>query len=143
MFATTKPDRYWSHLGLRVLIGAIVASVAIALLEGIVRGPVQYSTAALTELDRGTFSMVVTWITDFRYLADQAVYAATIFFVGAKFFETRSVLTIGFDRLDASKIVLKEPGDDNIVWIGHRYGTAVEADAIARVFAERLKESAG
>jgi len=79
---------------------------------------------------------------DIRYLADQAVYASTIFFVGAKFFETRSIFTIGFDKQDVAKISLKGPDADNIVWIGHRYATAMEAETVAEAFAERLKESA-
>jgi len=85
--------------------------------------------------------MLYTWVTDFRYLADQAIYAATIFIVGAKFIETRTILTIGFDKLDASKIKLNGPDEDNVVWIGHCYSTPLEAQAIADTFAERLKAS--
>ena len=32
--------------------------------------------------------------------------------------------------------------ENNILWIGHRYATRFEAEAVASVFAERLKESA-
>jgi hypothetical protein len=79
---------------------------------------------------------------DFRYLAEQAIYAATIFFVGAKFFEMRTLFTVGFDKMDASKVKLKGPDDDNVVWVGYRYGNRMEADAIAAAFEERLKQSA-
>jgi hypothetical protein len=79
---------------------------------------------------------------DFRYLAEQGVYAATIFLVGAKFIEMRTVFSIGFDRQDVAKIALQGPDDDNVVWIGHRYGTRIEAETVAAAFAERLKESA-
>ncbi|HUO99163.1 MAG TPA: hypothetical protein VMU01_10865 [Rhizomicrobium sp.] len=88
------------------------------------------------------WEMLSTWALDFRYLADQAIYASTIFIVGAKFIEMRTVLTIGFDKLDAGKTVLKGPDGENIVWIGHRYGTPYEAEAVAGVLAERLNESA-
>ena len=138
MFTITKPDRSWSEIGIRVLIVSIVASVVLALLDGFLKGPIllEYS-------DRhGSVVMFYTWAADFRYLADQAIYAATIFVVGAKFIETRTILTIGFDKLDATKIKLKGPDEDNIVWIGRRYGTQLEAQAIAETFAERLKESA-
>ena len=79
---------------------------------------------------------------DFRYFFEQAVYAATIFFVGAKFLETRTIMTIGFDKLDASRMTLKGPDEDNVVWIGHRYGTKLEAEVIASAFAGRLREDA-
>ena len=144
MFTMTKPQRQWSDIGLRVLVGSIIVAVVLALLDGIMKGPV--STAVVEAgYSRGgpaAFIMMSTWVVDFRYLAEQAVYAATIFFVGAKFFETRSVFTIGFDKLDAEKIRLNGPDDDNTVWIGRRYGTRLEAETVAAAFAERLKESA-
>jgi hypothetical protein len=86
--------------------------------------------------------MFETWALDFRYLADQAIYASTIFIVGAKFIETRTVLTVGFDKLDVAKVSVKGPDENNIVWIGHRYGTQFEAEAVAVAFAERLNQSA-
>jgi hypothetical protein len=147
MFTPINPQEKWSRIGLRVLIASIIAAVLIALADGILKGPISarlfgdYHTTYGTP-DTATFVMFATWLTDFRYLAEQAVYAATIFFVGAKFFETRSIFTIGFDRLDTAKIALKGPDDDNIVWIGQRYGTRLEAETVAAAFAERLKESA-
>ncbi len=132
-------------MGLKVLIGSIVAMTLLILLDGIMKGPVEVQlihSHDFSPSENAGFSMLSVWIVDFRYMAEQAIYAATIFFVGAKFFETRSILTIGFDRLDADKIVLKEPGDDNIVWIGHRYANAIEAQSVAGVIADRLKQSA-
>jgi hypothetical protein len=142
MFTPSSPSRPWSQIGLRVLIWAIVASVVLSALDGIVKGPVEASDWALSSSGRVSIIMIATWIVDIRYLADQAVYASTIFFVGAKFFETRSIFTIGFDKQDVAKISLKGPDADNIVWIGHRYATAMEAETVAEAFAERLKESA-
>ena len=140
MFSIVKPHRPWSDIGLRVLIGSIVASIVLSLFDGIFRGPIMMEYS-LTTRD-GIFVMLAYWISDFRQLAEQAVYAATIFFVGAKFFETRNIFSIGFDKLDADKLVLKGPDAENVVWIGHRYGNAVEAETIAAAFAVRLKESA-
>jgi hypothetical protein len=139
MFTTVEPKRPWSKIGLTALIWAVVASVALAILDGILRGPLELAGFASA---RGTLLMLVTWVVDFRYLADQAIYASTIFFVGAKFFETRSIFAIGFDKLDTAKISLEGPDENNIVWIGHRYGTRLEAETVANAFAERLKESA-
>jgi hypothetical protein len=145
MFTATKPTRQWSDIGLRVLIGSIIAAVTLAVLDGIVRGPVaaaelvsnRYTTTA-----NGNMNMILAWITDFRILTEQAVYAATIFFVGAKFFETRTVLSVAFDKMDAANTKLNGPDEDNTVWIGHRYGSRIEAESVAAAFAERLKESA-
>jgi hypothetical protein len=142
MFTPSNPSRPWSQIGLRALIGAIIASVILAALEGIWKGPVEASDWALSASGHVSIIMIAVWIVDLRFLAEQAIYAATVFFVGAKFFETRSVFTIGFDKQDAAKISLKGPDADNIVWIGHRYATAMEAETVAEAFAERLKESA-
>jgi hypothetical protein len=140
MFTTMKPRLPWSTVGLRVLIGSIIAAVAFALLDGIIKGPV--GMAHVGDSSHGGLIMIATWVVDFRYLAEQAVYAATIFWIGAKFIEMRTVFTIGFDRQDTARITLKGPDDDNVVWIGHRYGTRIEAETVAAAFAERLKESA-
>jgi hypothetical protein len=143
MFKIVKPQRQWSDIGLRVLIGTIVATVVLSLFDGILRGPVLIDYDLTTNTSsRLVLVMVTTWLNDFRYLAEQGVYAATLFFAGAKFFETRSIFSIGFDKLDADKVLLKGPDAENVVWIGHRYGNAIEAEAVAAAFAERLKESA-
>jgi len=134
MFILTKPDRQWSDIGIVVLIGSIIASIVLSLFEGYVR-------SNLTASMEGQAMMLSIWATDFRFLAEQGVYASTIFIVGAKFIETRSILTIGFDKLDASRIKLNGPDENNVVWIGHRYGTPLEAQAVADTFAERLKQS--
>lgn len=136
--AKAKPA--WSTIGLRVLVACIAAIVLLILLDGIMKGPIAFRYAIHD--GHGTFTMLATWIVDLRYLAEQGVYAATIFFVGAKFFETRSVFTIGFDKLDADKVVLNGPDENNVVWIGHRYPTRLEAETIAIAFEERLKQSA-
>lgn len=118
------------------MIGSIIASIVLSILDGIFKGGVYLGAYSLS------YVMVTTWIADFRFLAGQAVYAATIFIVGAKFIETRSIFTVGFDKLDVAKMTLKGPDDDNVVWIGHRYGTQLEAEAVAAAFAERLKQNA-
>ena len=48
---------------------------------------------------------------------------------------------MGFDKLDTAKVSMKGPDDDNIVCIGHRYGTRMEAEPIAATIESRLKES--
>ncbi|MBS0470397.1 MAG: hypothetical protein JSR60_04940 [Proteobacteria bacterium] len=140
MFTILKPRRKWSDIGLSVLIGSVLACVVLVIADGILHGPIAYSQTDTA--DRSVLVMLTYWVIDFRYLAEQGVYAATIFFVGAKFFETRTIFTIGFDAQDADKLSLKGPDADNIVWIGHRYANAMEAEMVAIAFAERLKQSA-
>lgn len=139
MFTVAEPQRSWSRIGILVLIGSLIASVVLAILDGILEG-ILYSL--ITSEFRGFWKTLAVWTLDFRYLADQLIYASTIFIVGAKFIEMRTVLTVGFDKLDAARTALKGPDEDNTVWLGHRYGTRLEAETVASVFAERLKESA-
>ncbi len=144
MFSLVKPNEPWSNVGLRVLVFSIIAAVALALADGVMKGPVENSLimAGRDPKSASVFVMLSTWVVDFRYLAEQAVYAATVFFVGAKFIETRTTFTVGFDKADSTKISFKGPDENNVVWIGHRYANLLEAEAVAEAFAERLKESA-
>lgn len=126
----------WSRLALKVIIGSIIASVVMAIPHGIFEGRVYGNLG-----DRMEWMTLATWCSDLRVLFDQLIYAGTIFFIGAKFIETRNIFTVGFDKLDAAKVSLKGPDDDNIVWIGHRYGTRMEAETVATTIESRLKES--
>jgi hypothetical protein len=135
MFAI-KPDRKWSAIGLTALLVSIAGAILLSIAEALLRTDM----GTVRTEDAYIFLGVLT--SDFRSLFIQGVYASTIFFVGAKFFETRSILTIGFDKLDRSKISMKGPDETNTVWIGHRYGTKLEAEAIVASLNERLKESA-
>ena len=136
-FVLDKQEQ-WSRLALRVVIGCIVGSVLVAIPHGYFEGQVYGQMG-----DRADWLMVATWCADLRYLFDQLIYAGIIFFVGAKFIETRSIFSVGFDKMDAAKVSMKGPDDDNIVWIGHRYGSRMEAETIAATIESRLKESEG
>ncbi len=131
-------QKQWSALALRVVIGGIVGSVLLAIPHGYFQGQV-YGTMD----NRAEWLMAATWCADLRYLFDQLIFAGVILFVGAKFIETRSIFTIGFDKMDAAKVCMSGPDEDNIVWIGHRYGTRMEAETIAATIESRLKESEG
>jgi hypothetical protein len=137
-----KPSDFhksWSELGLRVLIVSVFVTAILSVLDGLIRGPY---AAVRTSADPAMVTMFSVWISDFRYLFEQGVYAATVFFVGAKFFETRTIVTVGFDKIDATKMVFRGVDEENVVWIGRRYGTRLEAEAVAQAIAERMKESA-
>jgi hypothetical protein len=136
MFQEIKPRTPYSQFGLYALIASIIATMALALADGLLRG---YAIRHMTQSDGLT--MLMTWVVDFRYVFEQFIYAAAIFFIGAKFFETRTVLSVSFDRLDAARMSVTGPDENNVVWIGRRFATPLEAQAVAETLAERLKQS--
>jgi hypothetical protein len=137
MFTKLKGHGAWSTLGLRFLILSVVMSVALSFLDGVLHGRI-YSDSAADPFLR----MVIYWTVDFRYVFENGIYASVVLFVGAKFFETRTVLTVGFDTVDGSKVTVKGPDEEHVVWIGRRYDTAGEAEAVATVIADRLASGA-
>jgi hypothetical protein len=137
MFTKLKGHGEWSGLALRYLILSVVMCVALSVLDGVMHGRL-YNDSVADPL----FRMVLYWTTDFRYVFENGMYAAVVLFVGAKFFETRTVLTVGFDTVDGSKVTVKGPDEEHVVWIGRRYDTAKEAEAVATVIADRLASGA-
>ncbi len=79
---------------------------------------------------------------DLRQVSEELIFVGIVLFIGAKFFETRTIFSVGFDKLDAAKISMKGPDDDNIVWIGHRYGSKIEAETVAAAIESRMKDDA-
>ena len=134
MFTRLRGEGAWSDVGLRLLTVSVVMCILLSVLDGVIRGPLQGDLVS-----NPLVRMVGCWVVDFRYLFEQGLYASTVFFVGAKFFETRTIMTIGFDRADGSKISLKGPDDENVVWIGRRYGSPAEAQAVASAIAGRIE----
>lgn len=133
-----KKDR-WSSRALRWIIYSIVATAILGIADGVLSGPVLRT--ALIERE-GLIEMLSVWVRDFRYLFEQLIYAAAIIFIGAKFIEMRTILTVGFDKLDRASMSLNGPDDNNTVWIGRRYGSRYEADLVADAFKSRLSEDA-
>jgi len=133
MFTKLKGQGEWSTLGLRFLVLSVVMSIALSFLDGVLHGGI-YNDSGAEPLLR----MVLYWTADFRYIFENGIYASMVLFVGAKFFETRTVLTVGFDTVDGSKVTVKGPDEEHVVWIGRRYDTAKEAEAVASVIADRL-----
>lgn len=124
---SSKSD-FWGPLALRLMIISSAAAFGLGILHG-----------ALENTPSPARLMVLTWCSDTRFFCEQLMFIGALLFVGAKFFETRTVFTVGFDRADEAKISLKGPDDDNIVWIGHRYGSRLEAEAVAATIESRLK----
>ena len=44
--------------------------------------------------------------------------------------------------MDSARVHMKGPDDDNVVWIGHRYASHLEAQTVAAAIEERLKGDA-
>lgn len=119
------------------MIVAIVATALLVIPHGIFEGK-----AYDLDGDRPLWMMLGTWSADARFVCEQLIYVSALIFVGAKFFETRTTFAVTFDRVDAAKISMRGPDEDNIVWIGQRYGTKMEAETVAATLENRLKENA-
>ncbi len=131
-FVVEKPEQ-WSKIGLRVGLGSVAAVVLLSLVDGFLRGAL-----AISLRDTSSAAMWGVWVYDFRYMFEQLMYVGAIVFVGAKFIETRTIFTVGFSKLDAGRVQLSGPDEDNIVWIGQRYDTALEAETVAAAIRARL-----
>jgi hypothetical protein len=135
MFVTEKAER-WGRFGLKLAIGATIANVLLSLMHA------AFELASYRTVSHEAMVVLITLCNDLRYLTEQLLYVGALVFVGGKFFETRTIFTVGFDKLDAAKVAMKGPDDDNVVWIGHRYATPLEAQTVAAAIEERLKASA-
>lgn len=136
MFIVSGSKYSWTHIGLSAAIASLGFAVLFSVLEGVIRGPFSYPLP-----NPAMIMMFAVWCQDFRYLAEQLILAGALVFVAGKFFEGRTILTIGFDQLDTQRVLPKGPDEENVVWIGHRYATEIEAEAIAEAFKSRLKQS--
>lgn len=139
-FVLDKQKR-WSERGLSLLLWSTVVAVLFALADGVFKGPLSFKYGMGDLHNAAILSMLATWCYDLRQVAEEAMFVGAVLFLGAKFFETRTIFTVGFDNLDSAKISMKGPDDDNVVWVGHRYGTRLEAETIAATIESRLKES--
>ena len=134
-------QRPWSKIGLRIGVASIVAVVVLSLVDGVLRPQVTGYRGGLYEtFSFDTLTMLSIWLTDFRYMFEQLIYVGAIVFVGGKFIENRTLFTVGFAKLDADRVLLQGPDENNIVWIGQRYGSAVEAQTVADAVKNRIED---
>jgi len=125
-------SRAWS-----IGVLALILGVFFVLLDGYLRGYLKNQM----ELPPAVVLMVGEWCYSLHFLCESVIGAAAIVFIGAKFLEARTVLSVGFDNLDAAKMSIKGPDAENVVWVGHRYGTKLEAESVFAALESRLKES--
>lgn len=102
MFSPEKMTRPWSWWGLRALIVSVAITGILSLFDGVLRVPIAFEARGIPNIQ-----MLEIWVSDFRFLFEQGIYASVIFFIGAKFIETRTILSIGFDKLDAGRCFAK------------------------------------
>ena len=134
--------RSWSALGLSLAVWSTIVAALLPLADGVFKGPLSFRYGMSDMHNAALLSMLATWTYDLRQTVDGLIYVGALLFIGAKFFESQTNFTIGFAKMDAAKISVKGPDDDNIVWIGHRYGSRLEAEAVAATIESRLEDSA-
>jgi hypothetical protein len=137
MLIDTTGRKKLSDTALKWLVGTVLVSLLLAIPHGIFEGWVY----GMRE-DLGLSMMLATFASDTRFTTEQLMYISALIFVGAKFFETRTTFAVTFDRVDSKKISVRGPDGDNIVWIGQRYGSELEAQSVAATLENRLKENA-
>lgn len=121
----------WGRLGLHLLVWSSFAAAALALLEGIVRGPVAYS-----RIEPGAVAMFAYWCYGLRGVSETLMSAGALVYAAGKFLETRTTFSVGFS--DAKDVRAKGPDDDDVVWIGHKYASHLEAEAAADAIRKRI-----
>ncbi len=80
-------------------------------------------------------------VNDFRFLTEQLVYAAAILFVGSRFFEQRTLITIAFDRPDSEKMAVSGPDENGFIWIGRKYASRIEGETAVAALKTRIMQS--
>jgi hypothetical protein len=135
MFKALEASGSLSRLGRNIAIAATVVAVICPLGEGLLYAAIPDASSY------GMWAMYRTLATSFGYLAQQLIYVGVLLFVGAKFFETRTILTVGFANLDAGTMRVRGPDDENTVWVGQRYGSKFEAESMAVALQSRLEAS--
>lgn len=136
MQVTVHHGRKWSDIGLKTAFFSFGASIAFSFAHGLL-----YALSIERTDSRGIYIALWNWCSDFRFLSEQMILVGVLLFVGAKFVETRHLFTVGFDDVDAHFVRVKGPDDENTVWIGHRYDSRVDAEAVATAFENRLRDS--
>jgi hypothetical protein len=127
--------RTWSQRAMITMIVAVVLSVLLSLGEGLVYW------LSLQAPKSGVLLVIHLLVNDFRFLAEQVMYAAAILFVGSRFFEQRTLITIAFDRPDSDKMVVSGPDEDGFIWVGRKYASRIEGETAAAAMRSRIMQS--
>jgi hypothetical protein len=127
--------RTWSQRAMITMIVAVILSVLLSLGEGLVYW------LSLQAPKNGTLLVAHLMVNDFRFLAEQVMYAAAILFVGSRFFEQRTLITIAFDRPDSGKMAVMGPDENGFIWIGRKYPSRIEGETAVAALKSRIMQS--
>ena len=117
------------------MIAALVLAVGLCIADGFV------SDALIPTPHDRRIVWLRTWIIDFRFLAEQIIYASAILFIGARFFEQRTLITIAFDKPDAGKMAVMGPDENGFIWIGRKYPSRLEGETAVAVLKSRIMQA--
>jgi hypothetical protein len=127
--------RTWSQRAMIAMIASVILSMLLVLAEGVIYW-------LLPQMPKSTVLPVVhILVTGFRFLFEQVIYASTILFVGSRFFEQRTLITIAFDRPDSGKMAVTGPDEDGFIWIGRKYPSRIEGESAAAALKTRIMQS--
>jgi hypothetical protein len=128
--------RTWSQRAMIAMIVAVVLSVLLSLAEGLV-----VYWLSLQATNNGPLLVARVLVNDIRFLAEQVMYAAAILFVGSRFFEQRTLITIAFDRPDSDKMAVKGPDENGFIWVGRKYTSRIEGETAVAALKTRIMQS--
>jgi hypothetical protein len=125
----------WSRRALTGMVISFIACILLAVGDGFA------ADAWMAAPHDHRLTILRTLITDFRYLAEQIIYASTVLFIGAKFFEQRTVISIGFDKPDAGKMAVMGPDENGFIWVGRKYASRIEGESAVSELKTRIMQS--
>jgi hypothetical protein len=127
--------RSWSQRAMITMIVSVILSVLLSVGEGLVY------ELSLQSPKNTVLPAIHLMVNDFRFLFEQVMYASAILFVGSRFFEQRTLITIAFDRPDSEKMTVSGPDENGFIWIGRKYASRIEGETAVAALKSRIMQS--
>ncbi len=127
--------RTWSRRALVAMISSLVVAIVLSAADGVVM--YVFMNAARDPY----VNIARTVIYNFRFLAEQMIYASTILFVGSRFFEQRTLITVAFDTPDSQKMAVMGPDENGFIWVGRKYPSRIEGETAVAALKTRIMQS--
>lgn len=144
MFKMTNSNHIFS-LGKRWLVWTSAASIGLALLHGVVHGPLESAEVFQHKMNGTTnfdvAQMISDWAYDLRQVAEEGMFVSVIVMLYGKFAQTKTVFSVGFDMSERDRLMCSGPDENNVVWVGRKYDSIVEAELVAKTISDRLAKS--
>lgn len=135
MFTKIQDIKPTSNNCLIMLKLAVCFALGFALLDSIFKAMLHYEKLSLE------LAIISYLVADLRYVCEQVIFVLGLLFVGTKFLETRTIFSVGFDSSDADKMSFKGPDEQNTIWIGRTYESALEAETVADALKSKIKKA--